>query len=67
MLSERTAMVISVSNRAAAGVYADTTGPRVVDALRDLGFRPSRPGWCPTASRYGAHCWQPYTTRSTWS
>lgn len=39
MLSERTAMVISVSNRAAAGVYADTTGPRVVDALRDLGFQ----------------------------
>ena len=32
------ATVISASNRAAAGVYEDTTGPLIVDALRDLGF-----------------------------
>ncbi len=39
MLSERTALVLSVSNRAAAGVYDDTTGPRIVGALQELGFR----------------------------
>jgi molybdenum cofactor synthesis domain-containing protein len=38
MLAERTALVVSVSNRAAAGVYADTTGPLIVKALQDLGF-----------------------------
>ncbi len=38
MLSERTALVLSVSNRAAAGVYQDTTGPRIVGALEELGF-----------------------------
>ena len=38
MLSERTALVVSVSNRAAAGVYDDTTGPGIVKALQELGF-----------------------------
>ncbi len=33
-----TATVVSASNRAAAGVYEDTTGPLIVAALRDLGF-----------------------------
>jgi molybdenum cofactor synthesis domain-containing protein len=36
-LSGRTALVVSVSNRAAAGVYEDTTGPRIVAALREWG------------------------------
>ena len=31
------AVVIVASNRAAAGVYADTSGPLLVDGLRDLG------------------------------
>lgn len=35
---EKRAVVISVSNRAAAGVYEDTTGPRIVDALREHGL-----------------------------
>ena len=30
--------VVVASNRAAAGVYADETGPLIVDALRELGF-----------------------------
>lgn len=30
--------VVVASNRAAAGVYDDTTGPLIVTALRDLGF-----------------------------
>lgn len=38
MLSERSALVLSVSNRAAAGVYDDTTGPRIVKALQEKGF-----------------------------
>jgi len=32
------AAVVVASNRAAAGVYADETGPLIVDALRGLGF-----------------------------
>jgi molybdenum cofactor synthesis domain-containing protein len=37
-LAARRAVVVSVSNRAAAGVYSDTTGPRITAALTDLGF-----------------------------
>lgn len=32
------AEVVIASNRAAAGVYADTTGPVIVEFLRELGF-----------------------------
>jgi molybdenum cofactor synthesis domain-containing protein len=32
------AAVVVASNRAAAGVYEDTTGPLIVQALRQLGF-----------------------------
>lgn len=38
MLASRRALVLAVSNRAAAGVYDDTTGPRIEQALLDLGF-----------------------------
>jgi molybdenum cofactor synthesis domain-containing protein len=38
-----TATVVCASNRAAAGVYEDTTGPVIVDALADLGFEVSGP------------------------
>lgn len=31
------AVVLSVSNRAASGVYDDTTGPRIITALSELG------------------------------
>jgi molybdenum cofactor synthesis domain-containing protein len=37
-LGDRRGVVVSVSNRASAGVYEDTTGPRIVAALTDLGF-----------------------------
>ncbi len=33
------ATVVVASNRAAAGVYEDTTGPLIVGALRGLGFK----------------------------
>lgn len=36
--SVRRAAVVVASNRAAAGVYADETGPLIVDALRAWGF-----------------------------
>ncbi|MFB9378528.1 molybdenum cofactor biosynthesis protein B [Kineococcus gynurae] len=34
----RSALVVTVSNRASAGVYADTSGPVVVEGLAGLGF-----------------------------
>lgn len=37
-LTTKRAYVLSISNRAAAGVYEDTTGPRIVTALTELGF-----------------------------
>ncbi len=37
-MTECRAVVISVSNRAAAGVYEDTTGPLIVAALTDHGI-----------------------------
>jgi molybdenum cofactor synthesis domain-containing protein len=37
------AVVIVASNRAAAGVYADETGPMIVDALLEAGFDASPP------------------------
>jgi molybdenum cofactor synthesis domain-containing protein len=37
VLSQRNAMVLSVSTRAAAGVREDTTGPMIVQALEQLG------------------------------
>jgi len=37
------ATVVCASNRAAAGVYEDTTGPVIVEALEDLGFEVTGP------------------------
>ena len=37
------ATVVCASNRAAAGVYEDTTGPVIVEALRELGFEVADP------------------------
>jgi molybdenum cofactor synthesis domain-containing protein len=39
----RRALVVTASNRAAAGVYADTGGPVLADGLRELGFRVDGP------------------------
>ena len=35
--------MVCASNRAAAGVYEDTTGPLIVQALRELGFEVADP------------------------
>ncbi len=37
-MASRRAVVLSISNRAASGVYDDTTGPRILAALTELGF-----------------------------
>jgi molybdenum cofactor synthesis domain-containing protein len=41
--SDRSAAVITVSTRAAAGVYADKSGPIIADALRSAGFEVDEP------------------------
>ena len=41
------AAVVVASNRAAAGVYEDTTGPLIVAALRDAGFSVEEPAVVP--------------------
>ena len=42
-MNDRSARVITISTRAAAGVYADTSGPIVVEALAALGFEVADP------------------------
>lgn len=39
----RYAVVVSVSTRAAAGIYPDTTGPLIVQALAEAGLRVDGP------------------------
>ncbi|GAA3720895.1 MogA/MoaB family molybdenum cofactor biosynthesis protein [Streptomyces tremellae] len=41
--ADRRALVVTASNRAAAGVYEDTGGPLIVAALTDLGFTAEGP------------------------
>ena len=48
------AEVVVASNRAAAGVYEDTTGPLIVDFLRDLGFAVDTPVVVPDGEPVGA-------------
>jgi molybdenum cofactor synthesis domain-containing protein len=47
------ATVIAASNRAAAGVYEDTTGPLIVSALADLGFEVTGPVVVPDGDPVG--------------
>ncbi|MER7247992.1 MogA/MoaB family molybdenum cofactor biosynthesis protein [Kribbella sp. NPDC000426] len=48
------ALVVSVSNRAAAGVYTDTTGPLIAAALESWGFEVSGPQVVPDGAPLGA-------------
>jgi molybdenum cofactor synthesis domain-containing protein len=50
----RTALVITVSTRAAAGVYSDRSGPIIVAALEELGFTVSGPIVVPDGDPVGA-------------
>src|SRR5215213_3714828 len=47
------AAVVVASNRAAAGVYEDTTGPLIVAALRDAGFTVEDPAVVPDGEPVG--------------
>jgi len=49
-----TAAVVVASNRAAAGVYADTTGPLIVEFLDRLGFAVAGPAVVPDGEPVGA-------------
>lgn len=53
MTSLRAAVVVA-SNRAASGVYADTTGPVLVDFLTGLGFTCDQPVVVPDGDPVGA-------------
>jgi molybdenum cofactor synthesis domain-containing protein len=48
------AAVVVASNRAAAGVYEDTTGPLIVAALREAGFEVGEPKVVPDGDPVGA-------------
>lgn len=48
------AEVVVASNRAAAGVYEDTTGPLIVDFLQELGFAVDPPVVVPDGEPVGA-------------
>jgi len=47
------ALVITISTRAAAGVYADTSGPIIAAALADIGFAVSGPVVVPDGDPVG--------------
>ncbi|WP_338036281.1 molybdenum cofactor synthesis domain-containing protein [Nocardioides daejeonensis] len=53
MTQQRRAAVVVASNRAAAGVYADTTGPLIVEALRRWGYAVEEPQVCPDGEPVG--------------
>jgi molybdenum cofactor synthesis domain-containing protein len=52
--SEPRAAVVVASNRAASGVYEDTTGPLIVAALEDAGFLVGAPVVVPDGPPVGA-------------
>ncbi|MFD7160197.1 molybdenum cofactor biosynthesis protein B [Kribbella sp. NPDC059898] len=47
------ALVVSISNRAAAGVYTDTTGPLIAARLADWGFDVAGPDVVPDGTPVG--------------
>ena len=49
-----TALVITISTRAAAGIYEDASGLIIVDGLRDLGFQVTEPLVVPDGDEVGA-------------
>lgn len=51
--ADRRAVVITSSNRAAAGVYPDRSGPVVVDRLRSWGFAVGEPIVVPDGDEFG--------------
>ena len=62
-----TAGVVVASNRAAAGVYDDTTGPLIVDFLTDLGFVVGAPLVVPDGDPVGEAIRPPWRPARAWS
>lgn len=52
-MSEPTALVITVSTRAAAGIYADQSGPIIAAALTELGYIVTGPQVVPDGDAVG--------------
>ena len=50
------ALAVTVSNRAAAGVYEDRSGPVLAGLLAEAGCRWTARRWCRTASRSRRRC-----------
>ncbi len=50
------ALVVTASNRAAAGVYEDRGGPLIAEGLRRFGFAVDGPGSSRTAIRWRRPC-----------
>ncbi|MCD5315643.1 MogA/MoaB family molybdenum cofactor biosynthesis protein [Kineosporia babensis] len=53
MTESRRALVVTASNRAAAGVYPDTSGPLLVEGLNRLGFSVDGPKVVPDGEPVG--------------
>ena len=53
MSADGTALVVTVSTRASAGVYEDRSGPIIVAALRELGFAVDEPVVVPDGDAVG--------------
>ncbi len=53
-MKESAALVITVSTRASAGVYADRSGPIIAGALTELGFEVTGPDVVPDGDEVGA-------------
>ena len=53
MTELRRALVVTASNRAAAGVYPDKSGPILAEGLRELGFAVDGPKVVPDAEPFG--------------
>jgi molybdenum cofactor synthesis domain-containing protein len=51
-------LVVTASNRAAAGVYADSGGPMLVEGLRELGFEVDGPVVVPDGDPVEAALWE---------
>lgn len=59
------ALVVTASNRAAAGVYEDKGGPLIAEGLTAYGFEVDGPGWCRTATPWKRHCARASTPGTT--
>ena len=65
-MSDYPAAVVVASNRAAAGVYDDTTGPLIVEALRADGWEVGEPVVVPDGEAVGEAISAPWPPVPVW-